>query len=93
MSKPLINQNLIYPVSQAREIFGALIDQVKKDKTILVTKQGRVKAAIIDFDYLLKMKKDLDSFYQKTYIDRKLLPFTRVFSDREIQEWLTEDSL
>lgn len=32
------------------------------------------------------------SIVPKTYIDPKLIPYTREFSDEEIEEWLKEDS-
>jgi len=35
----------------------------------------------------------LSALYKKSYIDPKLLPYTRDFSDREIQEWLKNDQL
>ena len=88
-----INQDNIYPVSQARSKFSKLIDQVGKSKIILVTKKGKVKVALIDFGYLQKIKKDLESIYKKTFIDRKLLPFSRNFTDQEIKEWSKEDVL
>lgn len=93
MNNSLINQSKVYPVSEAREVFGTLIDRVRKDKTILVTKQGKIKAALVDFEYLKQMQKDLASLYKKTYIDKKLLSYTRIFSDKEIKEWLIEDAL
>lgn len=93
MNNTILNQSIVYPVSQAREVFGALVDQVEKDKTILVTKQGRIKAALVDFKYFQQMQKDLEVLYKKTYINKKLLPYTRTFSDKEIQEWLEEDKL
>ena len=33
------------------------------------------------------------NFFQKTFIDPKLLPYTREFSDKEIDEWLTADKI
>src|SRR3989339_219620 len=48
------NQNPVYPVSEARSKFGVLVDRVSIDKTILVTKQGKIKAALVDYDYLKK---------------------------------------
>ncbi len=88
-----MNNQQVYPISQTRGQLGALIDKVGKEKTILITKQGKIKAALIDFEYLKKMQEDLASLYQKTYIDKKLLPYTRIFSDKEIKEWLEEDKL
>lgn len=89
----MTNQNPVYPVSEAREKFSKLIDRINKNKTILVTKQGRIKAALVDFEYLKQMQNDLSSLYKKTYIDKKLMPKTRIFSNSEIREWLKEDAL
>lgn len=88
-----INQNNVYPISQARSNLSKLIDKVSKSKVIFVTKKGKVKVALVDFMYLQKIKKDLESIYKKTFIDTKLFPYTRVFSDKEIKEWLEEDKL
>lgn len=88
-----INQDNIYPVSQARSKFSKLIDKVGKNKIILVTKKGKIKAALVDFSYLQKIKKDLEALYKKTFIDKKFLPFSRSFTDQEIKEWLKEDTL
>jgi len=88
-----INQANIYPVSQARNLFTKLVDDVKKAKAFFVTKKGKVKAALVDIDYLQKMQKDLSILYKKTFIDKNLLPYTREFSDEEIKEWQDEDKL
>lgn len=89
----LIVQSNVYPISQARGIFGTLIDKVKKEKTILFSKKGEIKAALVDFDYLKKIQTDINRLYQKTYIGKKLIPSTRIFTQKEISEWLEEDKL
>ena len=40
---------------------------------------------------LEKLQKAVKGMYQKTFIDKKLLPYTRVFSKEEIEEWQKED--
>ena len=89
----LIVQSEVYPISQARGIFGALIDKLKEDKTILFSKKGKIKAALVDFDYLKKIQADINRLYQRTYIDKKLIPSTRIFTQKEVSEWLEEDKL
>lgn len=88
-----INQANIYPVSEARSKFSGLIDDLKRAKAFFVTKKGKVKAALVDINYLQKMQKDLSNLYKKTFIDKNLLPYTREFSDEEIKEWQEEDKL
>ena len=81
----------IIPVTQAREKLGKLTDRVSKDSYIILTKGGKPKAALVDVEYLKKLEGDMTRIYQKTYIDPKVLPLTRAFSDLEIKEWLDED--
>ncbi|OGK08587.1 hypothetical protein A2767_00640 [Candidatus Roizmanbacteria bacterium RIFCSPHIGHO2_01_FULL_35_10] len=88
-----ITQSNIYPVSQARNMFSRLIDQIGTTKALYVTKKGKIRAALIDIDYLQKMQKDLQELYKKTYIDKDLLSYTREFTDAEIKEWAVEDKL
>ncbi len=88
-----LNQANVYPVSQARTIFGRLVDETSKTKTVFLTKKGKIKAALVDFEYLQEMQRDLASLYKKTFIDKHLTPYTRIFSDEEIKEWLEEDRL
>ncbi|EKE14163.1 MAG: hypothetical protein ACD_12C00648G0001 [uncultured bacterium] len=89
----LIIQSDVYPISQARGIFGTLVDKLKDEKTILFSKKGKIKAALVDFDYLKKLQEDISQLYQKTYIDKKLISLTRIFSKKEISKWLEEDKL
>lgn len=81
----------IIPITQARSRLGDLAEQVSQDQYIILTKGGVAKAALVDIAYLTKLQNDLKRLYQKTYIDPNLLPFTREFSDEEIDEWRVED--
>lgn len=85
-------QNII-PVSEARAKLGELTDQVSGQDYVVLTKGGNPKAALVDIQYLNKLQRDLSKFYSKTYIDPQLLPFTREFTDAEIEEWQKEDAL
>lgn len=87
-----VNSRII-PVSEARAKLSTLLDQTKNDQYFLLTRGGKVKAALVDINYLEKLQKDLKKLYGKTYIDPKLLPLTREFSDEEIDSWLKEDQL
>ena len=88
-----IQNSKIIPVSEARAKLGNLLDQTKNDQYFLLTRGGKVKAALVDIDYLEKLQTDLNGLYGKTYIDPKLLPLTREFSDEEIAQWLKDDQL
>ncbi len=88
-----ISVNNIIPVTEARARLGDLTEEVSGSKYIVLTKGGEPKAAIVDVDYLTKLEDTVNKFYQKTFIDPKLLPYTREFSDTEIAEWLREDKL
>lgn len=83
----------IIPVTKARDILGNLIEEASSDKFFILTKGGSPQAAIVNYDYLIKLQNAVSKFYQKTYIDSSLLPFTREFSDAEIDEWQKEDVL
>lgn len=83
----------IIPLSKARAKLGNLTDKVNGENYVVLTKGGSPKAAIVDIKYLNKLQQQLRSIYQKTYIDPKLIPYTRDFSDEEIAEWLKEDAL
>lgn len=88
-----INASSIVPITQARSSLGNLAEQVSQDQYIILTKGGVAKAALVDIAYLTKLQNDLKKLYQKTYINPDLLPFTREFSDDEIEEWQREDQL
>ncbi len=83
----------IIPVSQARSKLGDLAESVKGENYIVLTKAGSPTAALVDVDYLTRLEEEVEKTYQKTFIDPKLLPYTRKFTDDEIALWLKEDSL
>lgn len=88
-----IGTSPIIPITQARSRLGYLADQVSQDRYIILTKGGNAKVALVDIAYLTKLQNDLNKLYQKTYIDPDLLPYTREFSDAEIDQWRAEDEL
>lgn len=88
-----MNTANILPITEAREKIGKLADKVTGEDYIVLTKGGKPKAALVDIKYLDKLQKEVKRIYQKTYIDPKLLKWTREFSDEEIEEWLKEDTL
>lgn len=83
----------IIPVTKARIKLGDLAEKVQGENYVVLTKGGSPKAALVDINYLTKLQKAVRQIYQKTFIDPKLLPFTREFSDEEIREWTKEDAL
>lgn len=83
----------IIPVTQARSKLGDLAEKVSGEQYIVLTKGGSPKAALVDIDYLKKLEKEVKRLYQKTFIDRKLLPYAREFTDTEIAQWEATDSL
>lgn len=88
-----MNGTNIVPLSKARAKLGDLTDKVSGENYVVLTKGGSPKAAIVDIKYLNKLQEQLRSIYQKTYIDPKLIPYTREFSDEEIAQWLKEDAI
>jgi len=46
---------------------------------------------LVDVEYLAKLEQKVAKFYQKTFIDPQLLPFTRDFTEKEIAEWEKQD--
>lgn len=83
----------IIPLTKARARLGDLTEVAKGENYVVLTKGGSPKAALVDIDYLNKLQKALKAIYQKTYIDPKLLSFTREFSNEEIEQWQKEDAL
>ena len=83
----------IVPLTKARGRLGDLAESVSGEKFIILTKGGNPKAALVDIEYLTKLQKEVESLYQKTFIDPKLLKYTRKFTDSEIKEWQEEDRL
>lgn len=83
----------IIPVTQARTKLGDLAEKVSGEQYIILTKGGNPKAALVDIDYLNRLEEEVRQLSQKTFIDKKLLPYTREFTDAEIATWKQEDSL
>lgn len=83
----------IIPVTKARGKLGDLAENVSGENYIVLTKDGSPKAALVDIRYLTRLEEVAEKTYQKTFIDPKLLPYTRTFSDKEIKQWLKEDEL
>lgn len=80
-------------MTQARSKLGDLAEKVSGEQYIVLTKGGNPKAALVDIDYLTKLEKEVKRLYQKTFIDKKLLPYTREFTNTEIAQWEAADSL
>lgn len=88
-----ITSTNIIPVTEARSTLGDLTEVVKGENYIVLTKGGNPKAALVDINYLETLQEEVSKFYNKTYIDPKLLPYTREFSAGEVKEWQKEDVL
>ena len=88
-----VNAANIIPITKARSKLGNLAQSVVGEDYVILTKDGSPKAALVDISYLAKLEEDVRKTYQKTFIDPKLLPFTRTFSNEEIEGWLREDRL
>lgn len=88
-----IFQNTI-PVTDARKTLNMLVGKSKRKKRpYILTKRGRPQAVLMDIALWYDIEQRLAALYKKTYIDPKLLPYTRDFTDKEIQEWLRNDQL
>ncbi len=85
--------NRYIPISQARSSLADLTDSVKKEDFIVLTKGGVPKAALVDIAYLSTLQESVKKLYKQTYIDPALLPYTRSFSQSEIDEWEKADSV
>lgn len=85
--------NTVIPLADARAEIGKITDRLEELKTVLLTKRGRPKAVLVDVGYWRKIVKQLEVLTRKTFITKELLPFTREFSDQEIEEWLKEDQI
>lgn len=83
----------IIPITQARSKLGDLAESVKGGNYVVLTKDGSPTAALVDINYLTRLEQDVEKTYRKTFIDPKLLPYTRKFTADEIAGWLEEDSL
>lgn len=85
-------QNIL-PITEAREKLGNLVNQASGENYIVLTKAGKPKVALVDIAYLERLEAELTKLSQKTFIDPRLLPFTREFTDEEIKTWEQEDKL
>lgn len=83
----------IVPITKARSTLSTLAKQVKGDQYVVLTKGGSPQAALVDVDYLKTLEEEVNKIYSKTFIDPKLLPLTRQFSQKEIDNWQKEDKL
>ena len=83
----------IIPVTKARNKLGSLAEKVRGENYVVLTKGGNPKAALVDINYLTRLEQDLKNIYQKTFINPKLLPYTREFTRSEIKAWQKEDAL
>lgn len=83
----------IIPITKARGKLGDLAEKVSKNNYIILTKDGSPKAALVDISYLTNLEKQVRKVYKKTFIDPKLLKYTRKFTDKEIKVWGKEDTL
>jgi len=87
-----MNTNIV-PITRARNSLGILTKRVRGDQYIVLTKGGNPQAALVDVAYLKHLEEEVKKIYDKTFIDPKLLPLTRNFSQKEINEWQKEDRL
>ena len=87
-----MNTNII-PITRARSSLGNLAKKAKGDQYIILTKGGNPQAALVDVAYLKTLEEEVKKIYSKTFIDPKLLPLTRQFSQKEIAKWQEEDKL
>ena len=88
-----INTTNIIPVTQARIKLGDLTEKVEGENYVVLTKGGVPKAALVDVKYLSRLQKAVAEIYKKTFIDPKLIKFTRVFTKSEIEAWQKDDTL
>lgn len=87
-----MNTNVI-PITKARSNLGNLAKKVKGSQYVVFTKGGNPQAALVDIEYLKNLEEEVEKIYAKTFIDPKLLPLTRQFSQKEIEKWQKEDKL
>lgn len=83
----------IIPITKARSRLGNLADKASKENYIILTKDGSPKVALVDISYLTNLENQVKKAYRKTFIDPKLLKYTREFTDEEIKAWEKEDAL
>ena len=87
-----MNTNVV-PITKARSNLGNLTQKVRGSQYIVLTKGGNPQAALVDIDYLKNLEDEVEKIYTKTFIDPKLLPLTREFTQKEIDQWAGEDKL
>lgn len=83
----------IIPITQARNKLGNLAEQAIASNYFVLTKGSNPPVALVDLSYLINLEETVKNIYQKTFIDPKLDKYTRLFSDKEIDEWSKEDLL
>lgn len=83
----------IVSITKARGNLGNLAEKAAGDRIIVLTKGGNPKVALVDVRYLTKLQDSLRKIYRRTFIDSAVLPYTREFTDQEIQEWEKADKL
>lgn len=83
----------IIPITKARGKLGDLAGKVKGEQYVILTRGGKPEAALVEIEYLVGLEEEIAKIYQKTFIDPKLLPLTREFTEKEIAEWEQEDKL
>ena len=83
----------IIPITKARGKLVDLAGKVKGEQYIILTRGGKPEAALVEIEYLARLEAEVAKFYQKTFIDPKLLPLTREFTEKEMAEWEQEDKL
>lgn len=88
-----MNSTNIVPITKARASLGDLAESAKGENYIILTKGGEANVALVDIKYLQTLEREVKKMYTKTFIDPKLLPLTREFSNREIDTWKEEDTL
>lgn len=83
----------ILSITEAREKLGRLAERAFGQKYFVLTVGGEPEVALVDINYLNKLEETVKKIYQKTYIDPRLMEYTREFSGKETSEWLEEDKL
>ncbi|OQX50775.1 hypothetical protein B5M47_03155 [candidate division CPR3 bacterium 4484_211] len=83
-------QNTI-TVTDARSKLGKLVSKVQNQQTYLLTKRGYPKAVLVDVNYWEQVLGKLHKLYQSTFVDPKLIKYTREFSRKEIEQWAKKD--
>lgn len=88
-----ISLDNIIPITEARGRLGNLTEKATGENIVILTKSGKPRAALVDIAYITKLQNEVQRLYKKTFIDPTLLPYTREFTEKEIEEWMREDKL